>query len=326
MSAPTPQGSPSRLLLWSALATIYVVWGSTYLAIRVMVEDIPPLLGAGVRFLIAGLIVCAWLRVKRGPGALHLTTGQVGACLLVGVLLLFGGNGLVTLAERDVPSGLAALIIASVPLWVVVLRAAARERISVVTLLGVAVGFAGVAILAAPGERPDGATTLGIVLLIGAAASWATGSFISKRLPLPRDAFLATGVQMVLGGLAMALSGLAAGESSQVDLGAVSAGPAAAWLYLITFGSLLAFTAYTWLLKNAPISKVATYAYVNPAVAVFLGWAILSEEVTTTTLVGSAVIVASVALVVRTESAPPRAERTPERGPTPEPGVALRSS
>lgn len=293
---------PSRFVAPAAMATIYLVWGSTYLAIRVMVETIPPLLGAGVRFLVAGAIFYAVLAIRGGLRSVRVSLREVAGCFLIGCLLLFGGNGLVTIAEQDVPSGLAALLIASEPLWVVLLRAAARERPSRTTVLSVALGFVGVALLVLPGERPDGASLGGVLLVLLAALLWAAGSFWSRHVRLPRDVFLSTAVQMLCGGAAMVAVGAIAGEVGGVRLDEISTDSALAFGYLITAGSLLAFTAYVWLLQNVPISTVSTYAYVNPVIAIFLGWAILSEEVTPLVLGGAAVIVASVAAVVREES------------------------
>jgi drug/metabolite transporter (DMT)-like permease len=295
---------PPRLLVPAALATIYVVWGSTYLAIRVMVEDIPPLLGASVRYLLAGAVVWLYLRLRNGREGVRVSARELAGCAVVGVLLLIGGNGLVTIAEQDVPSGLAALLIASEPLFIVLLRWLARERPSQTTVISVVVGFAGVALLVLPGERPEGAPLGGVLLVLAAAALWALGSFASPRLTLPDDAFLSTAVQMLVGGALMALMGLAAGEAGGLDPAAVSADSLLALLYLASAGSVLAFSAYVWLLQNAPISTVSTYAYVNPVIAIFLGWLILSEEITPFVVAGATVIVASVAVVVRHESAP----------------------
>ena len=303
-------------MLPAALLTIYVVWGSTYLAIRIMVETMPPLLAAGVRFALAGTIFLAVLGMRGGVARLKITRAQVGGTALAGTLLLFGGNGLVTLAEEEVPSGLAALVIGAVPLWVVLMRLIERERVPRGTLAGVAVGFAGLAILVLPGDRPGDAPLGGMVVLVLASISWAAGSFHSRRMDLPGDTLVSTAFQMLLGGLAMILVGLAAGEGADVDLGAFSTRSALAFVYLILAGSLLAFTAYTWLLRNAPISTVATYAYVNPVIAVVLGAAILSEEVTLTVILGAAAIVASVAAVVRRESGEPASLEGSELAPS----------
>ncbi|MFN2389888.1 MAG: EamA family transporter [Actinomycetota bacterium] len=300
---------PHAILVWIALSTVYLVWGSTYLAIRVVVETMPPLLTAGVRFLIAGAIVYLWILARRGRAAVRVTRREVLAASVVGGALLLGGNGLVSIAELTVPSALAALIIASTPLWVILLRAVTGEKVSRLTLGAVAVGFAGVGILVLPGNRPDGVELWGILLLIVAAANWATGSFLSQRLALPGDPFLSTGIQMLCGGAILIAAGLVRGEASSLEVAAFSGASLAGLAYLIVFGSLVAFTAYVWVLQNAPISRVATYAYVNPVVAIFLGWAILSEEITATTLVGAAVILTSVAFTLGKEKVVGPADR-----------------
>jgi drug/metabolite transporter (DMT)-like permease len=289
-------------VLWAALATIYLVWGSTYLAIRVMVETMPPLLAAGLRFAVAGAIFWVALRIAGGAERVRVTRRQVAGAGLIGLLLPFGGNGLVTVAEQDVPSGLAALIIGSVPLWVVLMRAAHGDRVPRATLAGVLVGFAGLAVLVLPGDRPGDAPLWGVLVIVAASISWAAGSFYSKSVPQPHDAFAATAWQMMLGGAAMLAVGLLAGEAGDVHVSEFSSDSIAALTYLIVAGSLLAFTAYVWLLRNAPISTVATYAYVNPVIAIVLGALILSEQLTVATVVGALAIVLSVASVVRRES------------------------
>jgi drug/metabolite transporter (DMT)-like permease/GNAT superfamily N-acetyltransferase len=301
-AAPAAEAPPTWLV-WLALTTVYLVWGSTYLAIRVMVETMPPLLAAGTRFTVAGAVFFAVLRIRRGAAAVRFTRPQLLAAAAVGLLLPFGGNGLVTIAEQHVPSGLAALIIASVPLWIVVMRALSRDRIPALTLAGVLIGFCGVAILLLPGEQPEGASIGGMLLIVVAAVCWASGSYYSRRWPLPPDVFLATSLEMICGGLAMVVVALIAGEASDVHVSEFSLKSLAGFAWLVTAGSLAAYTAYVWLLKNVPISKVATYAYVNPVVAIFLGYALLSEQITPTIVVGAALIVASVALVVSRETA-----------------------
>ena len=282
-----------------ALATIYVVWGSTYLAIRVMVEDIPPLLGAGLRFLIAGGLLYGWVAFRRPRAARAITGRQLAGAALVGVLLMFGGNGLVTLAEQEVPSGLAALLIASEPLWVILLRGGvARERVPSTTLLSVAIGFVGVALLVLPADRPEGAPLGWSLLVVLAAVFWASGSFAASRLDRPPDLLTTTAWQMLIGGASMVAVGLLAGEAGELHLAEISIDSAAAFVFLVFVGSLAAFTAYNWLLQHVAISTVSTYAFVNPVIAVFLGWLILSEEITVFVLLGTAVIVASVAFVV----------------------------
>jgi drug/metabolite transporter (DMT)-like permease len=285
--------------VWTGLWIVYIVWGSTYLAIRVMVETVPPLLGAGVRFTIAGAVMLAVLSVSR---SVRPTRAQVLSALAVGVLLP-GANAVVTVAEQEVPSNVAALLIASVPLWVLVMRRASGEPVSRAGVAAVLVGFAGLALLLRPGEQSGDATVLGLGACVFAAVMWASGSFASPRVRLPRDPLVSTGWQMLLGGSVIVAAGLIVGEASEVDPGAFSLRSVAALAYLVVFGSWLAFTAYAWLLQNAPISKVSTYAYVNPVVAIVLGFLILDEVITPITFVGAAIIVVAVALVVRIENA-----------------------
>jgi drug/metabolite transporter (DMT)-like permease len=302
--------------VWIALATVYLVWGSTYLAIRVMVETIPPVIGAGVRFLVAGAVLSGWLLFRGGRARLRVSRRELLVALAIGILLLFGGNGLVTVAEQAAPSGLAALIIAAVPLWVVLLRLVTSDRVSWVTLAGTGVGFVGVASLVVPGDRPDGAALWAVLILVVASACWATASFLSSRAPLPKDVLVSTALQMVLGGAFMLALGLAVGEGSELDVGAYSLRSLVAFVYLVVAGSLVAFTAYIWLLQNAPVSTVATYAFVNPVVAVLLGWALLEEELTAGMIAGATAVVASVAFVVRNET------RAAAEVPPPKPAVA----
>ena len=293
----------SKWMFWIALWTVYLVWGSTYLAIRVAVETLPPFLHASVRFLLAGAIMYVFLLARGGRERVRVSPREMAASGLVGIALLLGGNGVVAVAEQTVPSGLAALIIASVPLWVIVLRAVTGDRVTGGTLLGTLVGFVGVALLVFPGSSGTGATIGGVLLIVLASISWATGSFISGKLPLPKDPFVSTAYQMLLGGFGLAVAALVSGEMTDLNFSTFSTASILAVAYLVVFGSLAAFTAYTWLLQNAPISKVATYAYVNPVVAVFLGWLILSESITVFILAGAALIIASVAFIVRHENA-----------------------
>jgi drug/metabolite transporter (DMT)-like permease len=304
--------SSSRWMFWTALWTVYLVWGSTYLAIRIAVQTLPPFLHAGVRFLLAGTILYAFLWIKDGRKRVRVSAKEVGASAIVGTALLLGGNGLVALGEQTVPSGLAALIIASVPLWVILLRAITGDRVTGGTLVGTFVGFIGVALLVFPGSSGTGATIGGVLLIVLASVSWASGSFFSSKLPLPKDPFVSTAVQMLSGGVALTIMAVASGELSGLEPSEFSLSSVLAVGYLVLFGSLAAFTAYTWLLQNAPISKVATYAYVNPVVAVFLGWLILSETITGFILTGAALIVASVAFIVRHENAKQQESRREE--------------
>jgi drug/metabolite transporter (DMT)-like permease len=288
--------------VWSGLGIVYVVWGSTYLAIRVVVEDLPAMLSGGARFFLAGLIMLAIVAVRVKRSVLtSVTWRQFGWAAFCGSALAAGGNGLVMVAEQSIASGLAALIVAMVPLWVVLMRRASGERIARVTLFGVVVGFCGVALLLLPGGGGH-SEPLGFFLVVIASLSWATGSFASSRVTLPSNPFLSTALQMMCGGLLMLVVGVVAGETADLHSGAFDTDAVLAWAYLIVFGSLLAFTAYVWLLQNAPISKVATYAYVNPVIAICLGALILSEDITLTILAGAIIIVGSVAAIVRQES------------------------
>src|SRR3954447_5864768 len=295
-------GRSQAALVWLALGSIYFIWGSTYLAIRVMVETVPPLLGAGFRFLIAGAIFYVVLVLRRGRSAVRFNVPELLSATAAGTLLCFGGNGLVTVAEQKVPSGIAATLIASVPLWIILFRRISQDPINRIALLGVLIGFAGVGVLMLPGERPKGLTVGPMLVVVIAAASWAIGSYYPRRWPLPGDTMLSTALQMLTSGAIMVVVGAVFGEFGKVDPGGFSTKSIAGFIWLVTAGSLVAYTAYTWLLKNAPISRVATYAYVNPVVAIFLGWLLLDESITATIVVGATLIVASVALVVSRES------------------------
>jgi drug/metabolite transporter (DMT)-like permease len=289
--------------LWLALATVYLVWGSTYLAVRVMVRTIPPLLGSGARFLLAGAVLYPFLLARRGWAGVRVPASQAGASALVGCLFLAGGTGLVTVAERDVPSGLAAVLVAAMPLVVVLLRRLAGEPVACATTVGVLAGFAGVAVLLLPGNPAPEAGWSGLVLILVADVSMAVASFASSRLPVPGDTLVATALELLAAGVVLCLAGLLVGEAGDLRLDRVSGASLASFAYLVVAGSLVAYTAYVWLLANAPVSQATTHTHVNPVVAVLLGWLILQERVTPATLVGAALVVGSVAAVVRHESA-----------------------
>ncbi|MGH8938629.1 MAG: EamA family transporter, partial [Actinomycetes bacterium] len=290
--------------LWLALVTVYVVWGSTYLAIRVIVETSPPLLSMGVRFVLAGLILGLVLALRHGPSVLKVDGRALGSAALVGTLLLLCGNGGVAVAEQTVPSGQAALLVSAVPLWLVCMRRIAGDVPRRMTVVGTALGFAGIAVLARPGGHDTGGEPVelwGVLLVLFATVCWAFGSFFTARLPMPGNAFVATTYEMLVAGALMLVVGSARGELDGFALGDVP-GEAWAWLaYLVVFGSLVAFSSYVWLLHHAPISLVATYAYVNPVVAVALGALVLSEPVTLAIVGGGAIAVTGVMLVVSTE-------------------------
>lgn len=288
-----------------AFAAVYIIWGSTYLAIRFAIQTLPPFFMAGARFIVAGAILYAWARWRGAekPEKRHwVSTGIIGG------LLLLGGNGGVVWAEQKVPSGLAALMVATVPLWMVILDWARRggTHPGGRAVAGLALGFCGVAVLAMQGGAgvatrvaPAGAVALGIATL-----SWAIGSLYSRRAALPRSSLLATAMEMLAGGALLFIAGLATGEAARFSVGAVDARSALSLLYLTVFGSLVGFSAYIYLLKVSTPARVSTYAYVNPVIAVFLGWSLGGEPVSVPMLVSAAVIIASVALI--TTSATPQ--------------------
>ena len=304
--------SPTRAKVIAAFAAVYVLWGSTYLAIRFGVETIPPFLMAGTRHLTAGLILFLWTRLRGEPRP---DRGHWTTAFFIGGLMLLGGNGLVTWAERRVPSGLAALIVASVPLWMALLDGIHRRvRPRAHVIAGLLVGLAGILMLVAPGRfagigRVD---LLGAGALLLAALCWAAGSLASRHARLPESVLTATAMQMIGGGVLLWLVGLAFSEGSRLDIAVVSPRSILSLGYLIVFGSLLGFSAYVWLLRATTPSRVSTYAYVNPVVAVFLGWAFAGEAVTLRVALGTIAIVASVALIIRYGGARVRQEHRKE--------------
>ena len=286
--------------MWTALWAVYIIWGSTYLAIAVAGETIPPLLAVSTRFVFAGLIMAAVVSGRRAT--MRVSRRAFASCALVGCLLP-GANAVLFFAEQRVPIGVASLLIASVPLLVVVLRLLGRERLPASVLAGVGVGFVGVAILAQPSS---GASVGGILLCILSAIMWAVGSVASSRLPMPSDPFTATAWEMLVGGVLMLPAGIATAGSFTP-----SAWSLVAWLYLVTFGSVVGYTAYVWLLANAPLGITSTYAYVNPVVAIILGVIFRGEDLTVRILIGAGIVISAVALVVGRE--PPSATY-PEEG------------
>jgi drug/metabolite transporter (DMT)-like permease len=296
----------STAKLWAALWVVYLVWGSTYFAIKISVETLPPLLSAGARFVTAGLLLAGVLLGLRRSLRVELRQGLAAAGL--GVVLLTFGVGVVTLAETRIDSSAAAMIAGSVPLQVVVMRTIAGESVARATRLAAGVGLVGLALIVVPGGTRGGSTAVGLLLMLGASVSWSTGSFVSRRLPLPSDAFVATAYEMVGGGVALVLISCALGEWRDVE-GSLAAGPLLAWAYLVVAGSLVGFTAYAWLLRSAPISLVVTHQYVNPLVAIGLGTLLLDERPSAAMLVGAAVVVGAVFVTVRRERVPPEAPR-----------------
>lgn len=300
LTPPPVRTSPPALFVVVALAIVYVVWGSTYLAIRVVVEDLPAMASASWRYFCAAVLLAAILAARGGWRRLRATPRELAGCAALGLLLPALGNGLVSVGEHQgAPSGIAALLIAAVPLWVIVYRAASGDRPRLRTTLGVLLGFAGlVGLVTASGIEGD--VRVGACLVIAAASVfWSFGSWSTPRLTLPRDAFVLTAYEMLFGSLFLLAFAAIRGEHVLPTAAPLDAW--LAWLYLVTFGSVVAFTAYVWVLSVAPISLVATYAYVNPVVAVLLGWLILSEPITPAIMAGGAVVVAAVAVVVASE-------------------------
>jgi drug/metabolite transporter (DMT)-like permease len=291
----TPAGGASPARIWAALFTVYIVWGSTYLGILLAIRTIPVFLMAGSRFLIAGVLLYAW-SIRRGDTADRPTGRQWAAAAVVGAALFLGGNGLLSWAELRVDTGTSSLVIATVPLWMAILdRLFFGQRLGRMAVVGLVVGLAGAALLAGP-TGPGHIDPLGAVVLIGSALSWTAGSLYSRSASLPRRPLLGASMGMLAGGALLALLGLSLGEAG--ELRNISWTSVLALVYLIVFGSLIAFSAYIWLLRAAPTSLVSTYAYVNPVVAVFLGWAIESEPIGVRTVVAGAMILVAVALII----------------------------
>jgi drug/metabolite transporter (DMT)-like permease len=322
---PKRTGGPK---LWAAMATLYVVWGSTYLGIAIAIETIPPFLMLAIRFAIGGSLLLAWEIARGDLLRTRPTRRQLRDAAIVGALLLGIGNGFVAYGELTVASGIAAVLIALMPVWLAVLGwLYFRERLPRVVIGGIVLGIAGVALLV----WPAGGVTfevLGIVALILSPVGWAHGSLFSAHAAdLPRRPLTSTAVQMLAGALALLAESAVTGEFGRFHPSEVSASSIAAMIYLIFIGSLLAFNAYAWLLRNAPLSLVGTYAYVNPVVAFALGAVFLAEPITPRTLVASAVIVAAVAMIVtaRGRSARPSVAVDPAEAVPMDGGLAARA-
>ena len=304
-----------------ALLIVYVVWGSTYFAIAVMIETLPPLIAAGSRYAVAGALVLGALaaHARWRPTSSHAERPKAAhwrSAAIVGTLLLLGGNGGVVLSELRIPSGVAAVLVATVPIWLAVFEALlTRRRPSGLVIGGLVAGLVGVAVLLVPVEGVEDLDPLGIGLVVGAAISWAAGSLYARRAPVPRSGLLLTGMEMLAGGVALMIGGTLLGEIGRTDVADFSVRSLVAVAYLVTFGSIVAFTAYTWLLANVSVSTVGTYAYVNPIVAVALGAVFLSEPITPRTVVATVIIIGAVIAMV---SGRPRTAE--ESGPDPEVG------
>lgn len=288
-----PQG---RII--AAFVSVYLIWGSTYLGIRFAIETIPPHLMAAARFLVAGAILYAWARWRGAPRP---TRSNWRAATVIGGLLLLGGNGAVVWAETRVPSGLTALLVATVPIWMALIATfeSGGRRPPAPVIAGLVLGMAGLALLVAPGKLAGRVDLLGAAVLLVGTLSWAFGSLHSRGADLPKSGFLAAAMEMLAGGLLLLVFGLATGQAADFALSAVSVRSLTALVYLIVFGSLVGFTAYIWLLGATTPARVSTYAYVNPVVAVLLGWAFAGESLTLRTVLAAAVIVGAVVLIIR---------------------------
>lgn len=289
----------TKLKIWIALLTVYIFWGGTYLFIHFAVETIPPFLMAGSRFLLAGALLYGWRRLAGDPAP---TGGQWLRASAVGLLLLLGGNGLLSLAEQKVASGIASLIIGSVPLWMTTMEALRPGGVRPKLLggIGLVIGFGGIALLVAPsltGAASTSAPFLGVIILLCAAFFWSLGSIYSHIAHLPDSVLLTTGMQMLAGGIGLFLAGTFTGEWHMLVLANITARSWFSMLYLVLFGSMAAYTAYAWVLRAAPVSLVSTYAYVNPLVAILLGSLFAQETLTVHVLVSAAIIIGSVVLI-----------------------------
>jgi drug/metabolite transporter (DMT)-like permease len=293
----------SRAQIIAAFASIYVIWGSTYLAIRYAVETIPPFVMGGARFLVSGTILYLWSRSRGAPRPTRIHWRNA---IIAGGFLLLGGNGAVVWAEQFVPSGLTALLVSILPFWLVIIEwvRPPRKRPSGAVMVGLVLGFVGIIVLVGPsGVGGHGnVAPLGALVLILGSLSWAIGSFWSRDAQLPESGLLTTGMEMLGGGALMVIVGALSGEFAHVDVHAISKASAIGLLYLVTFGSLLGFTSYIWLLDKVSPARLGTYAYVNPLVAVMLGWAIAGERLSIRTGVAAAIVICAVALITTARS------------------------
>lgn len=290
----------SRITLVLALAIVYVIWGSVYLGIRLVIDEVDPFQAMAQRFVMAGVILVAYLVLRGGWARLRVSRRQLVSMVVTGVLLLGLGNGLAALAQvKGLPSGITALVVASVPVWAVLLRAATGDRPSRVTVLGVFIGFVGLMVLVALG-RGVGASmpVLAVVLVLTSSLSWTVGAYLSGRLALPDDVAVIAGYQQLTAAVCSTFLAVASGERFSMDYSARGWG---AMAFLILGSSIAGFIAFAWLLTHVSLSLVATHAYVNPVVAVLLGWLVLSEPIGLPVVLGGGIVVAAVALIVSSE-------------------------
>jgi drug/metabolite transporter (DMT)-like permease len=318
-SVTAPASAPSRAAIILAFATIYLVWGSTYLAIRVCIETMPPFLMAAARFLIAGTLLFAFLKLRGAPMP---TARQWRLNALIGTFLLLGGNGTVVWAEQFVPSGLTALLIGIGPLFIVLIEWAwpGGQRPTARTALALLIGFAGVTWLAAPWQNPahGGLHVGGVIAILAGCFSWSLGSIVSRHAKHGADPAMAAALQLLCGGTALMIAACLHGDWTALNLPAISGPSWSAFAYLVIVGSLVGFSTFVWLMKKCPPAQVSTFAYVNPVVAVILGWLILGEPITSRTLVASAIIIAAVILITLEKNKPSPA-LTPLSAPAPTP-------
>lgn len=294
------RSSANPLAVWAGILVLYVVWGSTYLGMKLAMDSLPPFMMGFLRFVPAGLLLAGGVALRH-RGALPMPTlAGVRDSSIVGLALLLGGTGLVAWGEQTIPTGIAALLIGLVPMWLAIFgRVLFGDRVPVLAAAGIGVGLVGVAILAWPTGGVGALDPAGLAALVASPMFWTLGTlYATKKAVQPAPALFATGIQMIAGGLGFLVAALLTGQATGFDPATVSG---TSWFgigYLIFVGSLVGFTTYAWLLTVAPVGRIATYAYVNPVVAVFLGWLILGEPLTLRTIVASAVIVAAVALIV----------------------------
>jgi drug/metabolite transporter (DMT)-like permease len=312
MTPPSLSGRRA-VTVWSGLVALYLIWGSTYLAVMVAIRTMPPLLMSSVRFLVAGAALYVWARRREPGGSVAPDGRQWLAAGTTGFALLLIGSGGVAWAEQRLDSGVAALLGASIPLWIALLdRLVFGSRLSRGAMIGLGIGLAGVFVLVGPAS--NGVNLIGAVAVLLSSLAWAAGSLYARSSPLPRAPLLAAAMQMLAGGALLGVAGIAAGEVPRVRLEAVSTLSLGAFAYLVVAGALVAYPLYTWLLRNAPTRVVTTHAYVNPAVAVMLGWAVLAEPLTRSTLVAAGAIVGSVLLIVGSRAVPSRGRVLPFPG------------
>ena len=297
--SPHDRSRPSTGAIWLALSAVYVIWSTTFVGIKVTNETLPPMLAGAVRFLVAGGVLLP-LALAFGDRRGDRPTGrQWRGAAVVGLLLMFGGNGGIVWAERTIDSHVAGLAIATVPLWIALIdRVLLHRRQPPVVLVGLAVGFAGAAILIGGGAIGGDIDAAGLTIALVAAASWAAGSIYQRHAILPDRPFVAAGMEMMVAAACFVLAGLAAGEIGDLEPAGFSRASLIALAYLVVFGSWIGFTCYLWLLRVARTSLVATYAYVTPVGAVIVGWLLLDERIDGVTIAAGALIVVSVALIV----------------------------